>query len=257
MWQTDQRMKDRLLVPEDSPLRRPPPELSRQQVLFLDGIRYAAEMADVAYQRLFEGLMLLADSPAEPSTRDIARLMLDAWSIVDAVHRFVDLVSAMPGLAHGPWLRVLRERCEDLLALRDDIQHQNERAVAVPGQPNQLWGYLSWAAVDQSGKHTGRWWMVSAGSEYVGDQWLFMGPNTQPFNVPSGRIRLNAFGRRVYLGKCVLATAEVVKHLTDQLKADAVRPVGEPATDRRGADSVIGGSIEVTYASGPPSGEAD
>src|SRR5918999_1673035 len=150
-------MKERLLVPEDSPLRRPPTELSRRQILFLDGLRYAAEMADVAYQRLFEGLMHVADTSDEPSTRDIARLMLDAWSIVDAVHRFVDLVGAMPGLSHGPWLRVLRGICSDLLALRDDIQHQNERAVVVHGQPNQLWGYLSWAVVDRSGQHTGRW----------------------------------------------------------------------------------------------------
>lgn len=248
-------MTDRLLVPENSPLRRPPSELSRRQVLFLDGIRYAAEMADVAYQRLSEELMRLAESPDEPSTRDIARLMLDAWSIVDAVHRFFDIVGAMPGLAQGSWLRVLRDRCGDLLALRDDIQHQNERAVIVPGRPNQLWGYLSWAAVDQSGQYTGKWWMVSAGSEYVNDQCLFVGPYTLPFSVPSGRIRLNAFDRSVYLGRCVQAVIEVIAHLTDELKSGAVRPVGEPAADRRGADSVMSASVEVLWA--PDASKAD
>lgn len=242
-------MADRLLVPEDSPLRRPPPELSRRQVLFLDGIRYAAEMADVAYQRLFDGLKQLADSRPVPSTRDIARVMLDAWSIVDAVHRFVDLVEGLPGLKHGPWLRLLRDRCGDLLALRDDVQHQNERAVVVPGRPNQLWGYLSWAEVDESGQHTGGWWMASAGSEYVGDQWLFIGPNTVAATVPAGRIRLNAFGRSVYLGQCVEAAAEVVQRIGDQLKAGAVRTVGSPATDRSGADSVVSGVVEVLYGS--------
>jgi hypothetical protein len=42
----------------------------------------------------------------------------------------------------------------------------------------------------------------------------------------------------------------VVNHLSDQLKAGAVRPVGEPATDRRGADSVLERVIKVADAAG-------
>jgi hypothetical protein len=40
------------VVRENSPLRRPARALSRRQVLIIDGIRYAADMADVAYERL-------------------------------------------------------------------------------------------------------------------------------------------------------------------------------------------------------------
>jgi len=96
------------VVPEDSALRKPPKELSGRQVLILDGIRYAVEMADVAYGWLYERLARMARSSSEPTTRDIAAVMLDAWSVIDAVHRFVDLVGAMPGLPQGPWFRGLR-----------------------------------------------------------------------------------------------------------------------------------------------------
>ena len=166
------------IVPEDSPLRRPPPDLSRRQVLILDGIRYAGEMADLVYGRVYDGLQGIARSRSEPSTRTIAAVMLDAWSVVDAVHRFVDLAGALPGLPHGTWLRLLRSRTFDALAIRDDVQHQKDsKRLAKLESGGQIWGYLSWAATDESGKYTGKWLMVSPGAGYKGDSWLFMGPN--------------------------------------------------------------------------------
>lgn len=240
------------IVPEDSPLRKPPSELSRRQVLFLDGIRYAAEMADLAYERLSDGLQGIARPEAEPSTRDIAAVMLDAWSMIDAVHRFVDLASSLPGLSQGTWLRLLRQRSSDALALRDDVQHQIERVATLIADGNQIWGYISWAATDENGKHTGKWLMISPGADYVGDNWNFIGPNKLPFPVPPGRIRLNAFNRRVYLGRCVEAVIEAVNFISDELANGRVRPLDPAASDRRGADMVIEGAIEVLSSNAPP-----
>jgi len=78
-------------IPDDSPVRRPPEGLSRRQLLILDGLRFAAEMATLAYERLTAELAAIARMQGPPSTRAIASAMLDAWSIVDAVHRFNDL----------------------------------------------------------------------------------------------------------------------------------------------------------------------
>ena len=61
-----------VIIPEDSPLRLLPCELSHKQILIFDGIRYASEMADIAYQRLFEKLQTIAGQENTPSTRDIA-----------------------------------------------------------------------------------------------------------------------------------------------------------------------------------------
>ena len=41
-----------MIIDEGSPFRRLPSELDRRQALFLDGIRYSVEMADLAHTRL-------------------------------------------------------------------------------------------------------------------------------------------------------------------------------------------------------------
>src|SRR5262245_14433078 len=123
------------IVPEDSPLRRPPLSLSRRQVLVLDGIRYASEMADLAYERIYAALQNIARSGSGPGpipSRTIATVMLDAWSIIDAVHRFVKLVPCTRiGLAKRtadgePWMRLLKDRTSDAIELRNAVQHQKD-----------------------------------------------------------------------------------------------------------------------------------
>ena len=102
-----------MLIPEDSPLRRPPAAFSRRQILSLDGLRYAAEMAHIAYERLYSQLQTIAASPSEPRVRDTATAMLDAWSIVDMANRFRDLLDQVPGLSNSPWRRLLQDHTED------------------------------------------------------------------------------------------------------------------------------------------------
>jgi hypothetical protein len=82
---------------DDSPIRLPPDRLSRRQLLVLDGLRFAAEMAVLAYERLAEDLTTIAGMRGSPSTRAIASAMMDAWSIIDAVHRFNDLLANLLG----------------------------------------------------------------------------------------------------------------------------------------------------------------
>jgi len=239
-----------MLISEDSPLRRPPAEFSRRQVLILDGIRYAAEMAHVAHERLSAHLQGIAASPGEPRVRDTAAAMLDAWSIVDSAHRFGDLVGSLPGLPNSPWRRLLRQRTVDVAELRDRVQHQLGEIDSLVSNGGQLWGYLSWAEV-RNGRYTGKWLMMTGGSDYVGDQWLFIGPAVLPFEVPAGRIRLNAFGRQVYLGRTVQALVSAVEALAQDIATGTMRPVGTPALERRGADVVYEGWLEVLISRDP------
>src|ERR1044072_9731297 len=62
-----------VLVPDDSPIRGLPDDFSREQALIFDGIRYAAEMADIAYWRLFDLLEQMSFLPNDQlTTRQIA-----------------------------------------------------------------------------------------------------------------------------------------------------------------------------------------
>ncbi len=241
-----------MFIAEDSPLRRPPPDYSRRQVLILDGIRYAAEMAHIAYERLRATLNDISSSAKEHLVRDTATALLDAWSIIDSAHRCRDLVENLPGLPNSPWRRLLLERTEDAAELRDCVQHQLGEISGLITGGGQVWGYISWAEV-QDGRYTGKWLMLSGGSEYVGDQFAFIGPAELPYAVPVGRIRLNAFGRQVYLGRMVDGLSDAISHLSDDIRSGTMRAVGTPATERRSADTVIEGAIEVLISS-PPRG---
>lgn len=239
------------MIAEDSPLRHPPANLSRKQVVILDGIRYAADMAEIAYERLAKHLQFIAALDREPTVKEIATGFIDAWSIVDSAHRFRDLITNLPGLKkNAPWVKVFEKRTDDVAELRDCVQHQLGEVDELIAGSGQLWGYLSWVRLD-NGKPTPNWQMMSAGSTHVQDQWLFMGPVTLPFPVPIDRIRLNAFGRQVYLARTVRAVHDAVRQLEGQLAANQIKGVGEPDHERRGADAVIEGAIEVMYTVEP------
>jgi len=241
-----------MLIPENSLLRRPPADLSRKQVLMLDAIRYAAEMANIAYERLSSHLQKLAESGVNSSPSDGAHAMLDAWSIVDSVHRFRKFLELFPGLSNSTWKRLLMDRTADIADLRDCVQHQEGEIADLISDGGQIWGYLSWAEI-QKGRYTGKWLMLPAGSVFVGDEFLFIGPVELQLPVPPGRVRLNAFGKQVYLGRSVWAVASAVNSFAVEIEARAIRPVGPPAIERRGADTVIEGWMQVLVSNSEPS----
>lgn len=235
------------MIADQSIFENPPKELSRKQVLLIDGIRYAAEIADVSYARIVETIEKLSDSPeTKPTTRDIAMIIADTWAIIDSAHRFIDLIDHFYGLPNDNWRRILQNRLTDALELRDCVQHQYGELDNLVQNNGQIWGYLSWAEV-KTGRYTGKWFMVSPGSIYSGDRWLFAGPMKLPFRVLKGRIRLNAFGREIYLGRLIFAIHSAMKSLEDVLENHQVRPEGIPAPERRGADLSLNAMIMVEY----------
>ncbi len=85
--------------------------------------------------------------------------------------------------------------------------------------------------------------MMTGGSVYVDDQWLFIGPTHLLFEVPIGRLRLNAFGPQVYLGRTVGILIEAGLNLEREIEGGQLRPRGV-AGERRGADLVYEGFLE-------------
>lgn len=70
-----------------------------KQALFIEGIRVSIEMADLAHQRL-QGILPLLSSmqPINQEPHPSVSAMLDAWSIVDSLHRLRGLMRHMPGI---------------------------------------------------------------------------------------------------------------------------------------------------------------
>lgn len=212
--------------------------------MILDGIRYSVEIAQVAYKRLFETVMPLNRiAPDVPSTV-FASAIADAWTVVDSTHRFSDLVENLHGLPNAPWRRLFAAKVADALELRNCVQHQLGELDGLVENGGQLWGYLSWAEV-ADGRYTGQWVMLSPGSYFVGDKWFYIGPNVLPFDVPLGRIRLNVFGRQVYMGRMVALMRAAAGELAQVLMNGKLSPQIPATGERRGVDELMSGSVLV------------
>lgn len=237
-------------IDRDSPLRRPPAEISERQLVILDGIRYSADMAGIAVDRLWQKLCAIdQDTDTNPTPWDTAEAMLDAWSIIDAAHRLTDLIGNLPGLRKAPWQRIFQKRMEDAEALRNIWQHQVGEAPRVVEQRGQIWGSLAWAQHDGR-RPTGRWYLAVAGTEFKDSKWIFGGPATAIPREDSRRIRLLHGERTVYLARMVRDIFEAIRHLEDAIRAGELRLIGEQVNRPRESDSVM--SATMLIVCGPP-----
>ena len=225
-------------VRPSSPLSSPPVEISEQQIVLLDGIRYSADMAAISLERLWAKLCSMDREMDAASSADIAEAALDAWSIVDASHRLVDLLDALPGLPKRPWKRVFRDRMVDALALRNAWQHQPTEAVTTVEMRGQAWGALAWVKHDGPNP-TSRWFLAVAGTEFKGSQFIFGGPYAAVPREDTRRIRLLHGSTKFYLGRAVRDIFEMINHLETMISAGDLRLVGEAVNRQRRKDFLV------------------
>lgn len=137
------------MLSDDSILRRVPAALNPKQALFIDGIRHAVEIMDLAYTRLRHTLTEIALNP--PTSEEIRSAspyaFLDAWAMVDAIDRFRMLYLQMPGIRFGlPQANVvsLDDATRPFRNLRNVADHIAQRADYVVANNGAALGSLSW-----------------------------------------------------------------------------------------------------------------
>jgi len=165
----------------DSPLRRIPARLESRQRLFLDGIRYSAEMTELAYARLCH--------TAEEATRRVnneaelgalhSALFLDAWSMVDSIHRLRALVLSLHALDGSAPPQPFLDSTSAFYELRNLSQHLNRRLPGMASRNEPVWGSLSW---------------VTGWPDQPNDCWITMAMAGAVVTTP-GRPMVNPLGR--------------------------------------------------------------
>lgn len=191
-----------MIVRVDSPFRRLPFNLERKQTLFLDGIRYAIEMMDIAYTRLTQTLHHLAHTDlADESVKSDASIIslrtaafLDAWSIVDSTNRFRVLIGQLPKLKKRDFnIDGFMRDTVNILKLRNGVQH-------LPGEIQNLirdnltvWGALSWLTVINVQEKIGRICVLGAGTfdQHLG---MLKVPVGKSIRLPVDCVVLSAYG---------------------------------------------------------------
>ena len=155
-----------MIIGPDSPFVQLPKNLDPRQALFLDGIRFAAQMVDLAHGRLCDTLFGLATSDrsdgADIGPGSVAAL-LDAWAIVDAINRLRDLQHQMPGLKKRAGYKVFMQYTEPFAELRNILQHLNNEIPQMASDGYPVWGVLRWFVLLDPESFTGRSCVLVAG----------------------------------------------------------------------------------------------
>ena len=136
------------LIPPDSPLRKVPTKVERRTVLFLDGIRYSIQSFEIASRRLAQTLNRL--SKGKEQNDDLGEIIsfatIDAWSIIDSIHRLRELLVQMPGLKQNtPELQLFLRRTSRIENLRHYFQHFRTEIDSFVEKAMPLWGTISWS----------------------------------------------------------------------------------------------------------------
>lgn len=211
-----------MIIESNSPLLRIPPQLNRRQTLFLDGIRFSIEMADLAHSRLRETLYYLAvNCPNAADHLKFISALQDAWSIVDSVHRLRGLLNHAPGFKQkAPGQNLFMRKTAEIEDLRNVVQHLNEKIdrTVIPQQV-PLMGVLSWLAVVDPEQRVSKSCALVAGTMYDKQNHAFVNPAGKKVSLPVDLITLTASGHSACLSKVMEYVAALAAELEEQLES--------------------------------------
>jgi hypothetical protein len=144
--------------------------------------------------------------------------MVDAWVIVDNVHRLAGLLRQLPGgpkRSRNPVFRRFGKNCEVIHRLRNAVQHLNHEMDQILAGSWPAWGGLSW--ITQAGDAGWHVYSFVPGSLRKGQKCRATAPLPQSVEIPVGRVTL-IFGEIfVDLGDVIQSVCEVVRDLEAQL----------------------------------------
>lgn len=137
------------MLSKHSILKRLPDGMNQKQLVFLDGIRHAAEITWLAHARLEETLTWLVDNQSEegPNPDAYTAAFMDAWAMVDAIDRFRSLWKLIPGFrfdanhANEP---TFEELSRSVRNVRNVSDHLAQRAEYIAASGNPVMGLLTW-----------------------------------------------------------------------------------------------------------------
>ena len=246
------------MIDKHSVFRCLPHGLERRQVLFFDGIRHCAEIADIAHRRLRTTLTTMAlqgasdapDSALSQRERLIPAAFLDAWAVVDSIYRFRGLVKSYPHHREGPVeLPGYKQMIENVCAVRNVADHLNSKIAQVEAHGGAALGTLTWLTFT-GGK---RFYMCAV---YPGTPTRTKIGISRPrggsiINGPTDFIELRAANHKVNLSRAMELFEQRIRkiegELASQFQDAGVAHLGS------GSDFFLQLTCEIPDGDGPPS----
>ena len=229
------------MISADAPLLRIPVQMETVQAGFLDAIRLSAEIGGLAYARLSHCLEIvgLRNEGLLPIPGEVAGLFLDAWSVVDAVHRIRELLLQMRGVKRSmpAWQLFIRET-EDVNSLRNTVQHLSNEIAEMTRNGWSTWGRLGWLQLMNSEMTRCRSFCLSPGKVIT---------HTQPALNPCGKqfygrvdhVHLYSKGDCLDLSLAVRRTSAMIELIERNLSTKFPNP------EHSGSDTLVFLEVEM------------
>ncbi len=227
-----------MLISDESPLRRLLVGIGRKQLLFLDGVRHAAEIVDLAYARLRDILspITLEDQNAPFPRGRATASFLDSWVIVDAVDRLRGLLHLMPDqvLADSTDIRRFLEESKVVRSLRNVTDHLAERADYVIANDSTALGILNWVTYRPGDNHATSF--VFTPGTIVNREAKLVDPTGKMLSQGVNLVTLSAGEYSVNISELMPKVADVVRHVEAHL---AALNLADPNATRSGSDMLV------------------
>ena len=238
--------------------RNIPTDLNRRQALFIEGIRFSIETADLAYLRLRDTLIVLGTrETADPDSPSTASAMLDAWSIIDSLHRLRGLMRNMPGIEKRdriPPIRAFFDSTTNVVKLRNTVQHLDNEIPKVLGDNDwAVLGSLSWGVIDPEKSQVTSCILLPGMS--VGSRPLLNPLNRDIWHLPVDSISIERSGVSVALSDAmrrVEGLADTMERMLAETHANQIASL-----KRHGADVTIRLYIRINPKQIVPDGTLD
>lgn len=204
------------LVTSASVLRRVPMNVTDEDKVVLDGIRYSLEIADRAYRRLRQTLWDISREPEAEHVELYVDVVSDAWTVVDSLNRLREMCNAGCSYLEQNHYKNYAETLQPVVMLRNANQHMRTRQQKIIADKESAWGVISWFSVaDTPPTHIDGHSLV-AGSLRSLDIPMPDVPQHQ-FRMPVDFISMRAQKTEASISQLMLATMEFAEHLERDL----------------------------------------
>jgi hypothetical protein len=218
---------------DDSILRKLPAVIDPKQMLFFDGIRHCAEICDFSYCRLKDVLTSIANDAEYPRELTTAAFV-DAWSIVDAMHRFKSLWKLQPNATLTPPLapaQSIDQEFSDVVKVRNVADHLAQQADRIVKKNGNALGELSWVTVNSTDPFSGLSCVLLPGTAKNGKHSWHVPQKGDVIEVPTGKVRIRAGTNQADLSVAMVCLARRIENLESALASAFSGIVDQKAND--------------------------
>jgi len=135
-----------MLFSEKSALLQIPRSADAEDAMYLDAIRYAAEMVELSFVRLCDSLLRLPVEDDEVRHRLLSVAAIqDAWAMIDSSDRLRSLIKPSKILnAHPEVCSTFIDSISPIRDLRNTVQHLDHKIPSLAAKEWPVWGTLRW-----------------------------------------------------------------------------------------------------------------